>query len=682
MNLAKIQTPEDFLSIIPTALEKNIQFRMSLHSSIATDKEAQYDYMAMCLAKPQIAFNTALFTYDPRQPMGLKNRPFIIRPKQSILIDEIAEAINDQHNLIVDKSREEGATEIITKMMALYWWLKPQVYFLVGSRKEDLVDRSVEYKDGRLVGPHQTLFHKIMYGIFNLPVWVKINISKKNCFLQNLDNASMIEGESTNESFGAGNRATAVLVDEVARIEPDVAQYIIDNIQDTSPCCIYNSTHFRWGSGHPYAKLLRSNRIRTVTLGFEDNPEKNSGLYMSPVEDFIEISDIDYYRRICPTLFNDIEPKRPFSYTEYKEKVTNLPEDIYEQCKDIKFVADGGEANFKRERSVWYDYQESRGRSRTDIAQNILRIPQGSADMFFDEATIHKIRSVYEREPDYKGEIKFDNINNKISNIRFETTGRKQNLKWWGKVNFIKDKNDSPIGYVDTSHNYIVSCDISRGTGASNSVLTILDVNKSELIGVYANPFIDVTDFAEFAVAVCKWLGDAYLIWEANGPGDTFDKRIAKLGYSKVYINVNERRITRRRSQNKGWRSTPGVNGSKMDMLSHLDTALTESLKSERNYRYVIIHDSALINEIEDYIFMPGRVDVNLSNSITDESGAKYAHGDRVISLGMCILACNEQRPASLKKYKTPLSNSFEARFREFNEEQIKNKRTLRKYRY
>jgi len=669
IELAKIETPDDFLNCIPTEIKANIAFRQKLHSILADDEGARTDYMEMCMIKPQIAFNSAFWTYDPRQLPGLENRPFIIRPKQSIMIDSIKDAINNQHNIIVDKSREEGATEVICKMLSLYWWLRPQVYFLVGSRKEDLVDRSVEYKDGRLVGPHQTLFHKIMYGIVNLPAWVNINTAKKNCFLQNLDNNSMIEGESTNESFGAGNRATAVLVDEVARIEPDVAQYIIDNIQDTSPCCIYNSTHFRWGSGHPYAKLLRSNRVKTVTLGFEDNPEKNSGLYWSPIEDLVEIKDIKYYRGICPEVFNEIEANKSFSYTTYKEKIQDLPDEIYQKCKDIKFVADGGEANFKRDRSVWFDEQEARGRSKTDIAQNILRIPQGSADMFFDEATIHKLRSVRESKPDYTGEIKFDNIKSVITNIRFELTGIKQNLKWWG---------DLP----DKTHNFIVACDISRGTGASNSVMAICDVNKNELVGLYVNPFIDVTDFAELAVATCIWLGNAYLIWEANGPGDTFDKRVAKLGYNKIYINVNERKITRKRTQNRGWRSTPGVNGSKMDMLSHLDAALTESLKQERYYRYIIIHDKALINELEDYIFMPGRIDVDLSNSIIDESGARYAHGDRVISVGLCVLAMNEARPADLRKNREPPSESFEARFREFNEEQEKNKRKMRTYRF
>lgn len=675
--ISKINSPEDLFLVLngfPTNIIENIEARRELHKILADDEEKQSWYKAACLIKPQVAFDSAFWTYDPRQPPGYENRPFILRPKQRVMIDEIKDAIDSQHNLIVDKSREEGATEVICKMFALYWWLRPQVYFLVGSRKEDLVDKSVEYKESILVGPHQTLFHKIMYGIVNLPAWVKINISKKNCFLQNLENNSMIEGESTNESFGAGNRATAVLVDEVARIEPDVAQYIIDNIQDTSPCCIYNSTHFRWGSGHPYAKLLRSNRVTTVTLGFEDNPEKNKGMYWSPVEDIIEIKDIDYYRVACPEVFNEIEADKPFSYTQYREKIELLPDDIYNKCKSIKFVADGGESNFKRERSVWFDEQVARGRSKTDIAQNILRVPQGSADMFFDEATIHKLRSIYEREPNHVGDIKFKNIKNKLFDIYFEEGSLKKNFRWWGYL-----RNGS---VPDLTHNYIVACDISRGTGASNSVMAVCDVNKNELIGLYVNPFIDVTDFAELAVATCKWLGNAYLIWEANGPGDTFDKRISKLGYNRLYINVNERRMVRRRSLNRGWRSTPGPNGSKLDMLSHLDAALTESIKPERYYRYIIIHDKYLINELEDYIFMPGRVDADRSNSVVDDSGAKYAHGDRVIATGLCIIAMNEARPADLREKREPPTSSFEHRFRKWKEEQEIIKRTARTYRY
>lgn len=296
--LSKINTPEDFLNIIPSDLVENIEFRQNLHSYLAKDEVAQKNYLEMCFAVPRIFFNSGLWVYDADSIPGYRNRPFILRePKQSYFVERIKHAIDNQHDLAADKSRKEGATEIICKMFVLYWLLSPLTSFLVGSRKEDLVDQSIEIKNGVLIGPHQCLFHKIMYAINTLPAWMKINYLKKHRFLQNLDNGAMIEGEATNESFGAGNRAVAVLVDEVARIEPPTAQHIIDNIRDTSKCCIYNSTHFRFGAGHPYAKLLRSNKVEIVVLGYEDNEEKNRGAYYSEKPGEVTILDTDYYKQ-------------------------------------------------------------------------------------------------------------------------------------------------------------------------------------------------------------------------------------------------------------------------------------------------------------------------------------------------------------------------------------------------
>jgi hypothetical protein len=303
----KVDSPGAFWGTIPRDLVGNIKFRIGLHKYLAGDKGAQQVFLEMGMSKPAILFDSCLFTYNPRKPIGEQNLPFILRPQQVRFVDALQDAIENEHDLAVDKTRDEGATEVICKMFSLYFWLRPDVYFLVGSRKEDLVDRSVEVKHGRLVGPHQTLMHKILYGLHNLPLWTTLNITKKHLVLQNLDNNSMIEGESTNESFGAGNRATAVLVDEAARIEPDVCQYIIDNVGDVSNTCIWNSTHFRWGSGHPYAALLRSEKIPVFTLGYETNIEKAAGLYYSPKKDVVDIVDIEYWKNRAPEIFEYAE---------------------------------------------------------------------------------------------------------------------------------------------------------------------------------------------------------------------------------------------------------------------------------------------------------------------------------------------------------------------------------------
>ena len=254
--------------------------------------------------------------------------------------------------------------------------------------------------------------------------------------------------------------------------------------------------------------------------------------------------------------------------------------------------------------------------------------------------------------------------------IKFQRGGP-QTLKWWGKL---------PKGRPRQDHNYIVSCDISRGTGASNSVATITDVNTSEQVGSYVNPFIDVTDFAELAVALCLWCGggtkSAYLMWEGNGPGDTFRNRIRKMHYSFVYYKVDNKKKTRKRSSNKvyGWWSSDGINGTKPMLLSDFDAALSESLVKHKRFPHYIIHDIQLVRELRDYIFLGDRSAIGLSSQATETSGARFAHGDRVISAAMAMLGMMEQPKAQAKKVKAETKNCLAARMRQRSEDAEKAK--------
>jgi hypothetical protein len=599
-------------------------------------------------------FNSCYWTFNPKHESRLRNVPFILRPAQEVAIKTLKRAIDEGFDVAIDKSREEGASEILCKLFLHYWLFEPDTYLLVGSRKEELVDQSTDIKAGRVIGPHQTLFHKILYGLANLPVWWKVQFTKRHRFLQNLENGSMIEGEATNESFGAGNRATAVLIDEVARIEPEPAQYIIDNIHDTTACCIYNSTHFRWGAGHPYAKLLRSNKIEIITLGWEDNPEKNVGMYRSPKKGFVEIKDISYYKRNYPDVFLFIRDSQ----------VVEVEECLDKKYPELRFVADGGESNFGHWRSVWFDKEVlDRARSTMDIAQNILRIPQGSADMFFDNAMVERIKTRFVEPPTRRYDIKWTySEDGKVKDFSCQEQS-KGRLKWWG---------DLVSGRPNKEHNYVVACDISFGKGASNSVAAVCDVNTSEIVGMAVDPFMSITDFADYAVALCKWANNAYLIWEANGPGNEFDHRVHFNQYARVYISKPERQRVRHQQNLRGWQSTPGINGSKIDMLNRLDAALMESLRDDKTGTYIVVHDEEALRELDDYIFDVHKIDVNPSNSVTDSSGAKYAHGDRVIAIGMAVLAVELSPKAVIQRKSEPPVESVEYRMRESKAEKIR----------
>lgn len=647
--------PARFIEAIPRDPVANIEFRKDLHSFLAENAVAQKLYMYNVSENPAILFNSSLWTYSPKQASGCHNVPFILRPAQEVAIATLKRAIDEEFDVAIDKSRDEGASEMLCKLFLHYWLFGNESYFLIGSRKEELVDQSTDIKFGRVIGPHQTLFHKILYGLANLPAWWHVNFNKRHRFLQNMDNGSMIEGEATNESFGAGNRATAVLVDEVARIEPEPAQYIIDNIRDVTNCCIFNSTHFKWGAGHPYAKLLRSNKIKVITLGFEDNPMKNYGMYRSPKRGYIEIKDIDYYRQKNPEIFTSIQAGELVDVTKLEAENAGL-----------RFVSDGGESNFGRWRSVWFDNEVlDRDRSLMDIAQNILRVPQGSSDMFFDNAVVERIRSKYGCKPSLRGEItyKFSPEGTVCSESWIQKS--KGRLKWWGELVNGRPRKD---------HAYIVSCDISYGRGASNSVLAVCDVVTSEIVGLFADPYLAIYDFADLAVAVSKWAHNALLIWESNGPGNEFDHRIRFQRYTRVFIPKPERARFSSNQNHRGWQSTPGDNGTKIDMLNRLDSALTESLKETQTSTFIIIHDEDTTRELDDYSFDVHKTDVNPSNSITDSSGAKYAHGDRVIAVGMAVLAMERHPKLKAAQSQEPPKESFEGRFREWKREKSKNK--------
>ena len=650
---------------------------------MALDAGMYYAYLELCRNKPQILFNSAFWVYEARAMPGKQNVPFILRPQQEIGIDRLKYAIDNAtemnpHNLIFDKSREEGATEIICKMFATYFLLYNDMSFLVGSRKEELVDLGVRIptKGAGVPGQHKSLFHKVLYGLWNLPEYMRPNMFKSHLSLENLDNGSKIGGEATTDNFAAGDRAKAVLVDEAARIEPNVAQYIIDNIQDVTPCCIFNSTHFKWGSGHPYAKLINSNKVEVITLGWEHNPVKNFGLYNSPEMDVIQIYDIDYYREKCSTIFNEIEAHKSFIYSDLQLKVAESSDEVQEQMGGISFVADGGERLFSCDRSPWLDGQEARGRRKQDIAINILRIPQGSADQFFDDMNLVRIEKKFVKEPTYTGTLKYEIKDKRPVDIEFKRGGPKL-LKWWGPL---------PNGKPRQDHNYIVSCDISMGTGASNSVATITDVNTSEVVGLYVNPNIDVYDFAELAVALCLWTGggsrNTYLIWEANGPGISFTSRVRKIGYSFVYYKVNEKKKSRKRPGNKeyGWTSTKGENGTKNALLQEFDAALSQSLVTKKIFPYLVIHDMQTVRELRDYIFQGGTLDVGLSSQATESSGSRYSHGDRVIATALSLLGMREQPKAKVKQARKVRKDTLLYRMREREKEFVRKRNKIGKW--
>jgi len=622
--------------------------RKELHSFLSSNKGKER-YLALCFVDPVLWFNTALWTFNSQSRPGYRDIPFILWPHQEKAVRAIKVAIDKGMNgeptdLFFLKSRKQGATYIILGMYLLYFLVSPNSKFLLGSRKEQLVDDGCELVDGVLVGSEESLFYKFLYMINTLPEYLQPKTYKKKLFIQSLDNNSAVRGDTTNIGFGKSFRSTSVMVDEAAQIEPPMASWLLENLADTSECCIFNSTKGPWGGAHPYDRAMAAHPDNTIKLSFFDCPNQNYGRYSSPKDGQVIMKDLAYFQKAYPGVYDDVEEGEVV--------------DTSTLGGGYSFIADAGVSNFGIDRTVWLDSDEKRpGRTERGKAQNILCLDSGSTETFFDFSLMSKLRERVE-EPRYRGDIIYVVSDKSISDVEFVLGGSKSLVSWWGELKY---------GRPLQGHSYAVGADLSRGTGASNSVCAVKDVNTDELVGLLVTAYHPRPSFAELTVAFCDWIGGSVpplLNWEENGAPE-FYERLDELGYYSLYKREGAPNSTRKWANAYGWKNTTGQSGTKISMLNKLDAALRESLRDNPQFSRLILYDNQTMNEMEGYTFADKRIDVGPVSMITESSGAKASHGDRVIAMGLAEMASSQQAKGSEEEYRIIHPGSFAARMRD-----------------
>ncbi len=661
LSMKLFDNEDSFYHLIPRDINENLEFRLQLHKVLDKDVSLQKIYLQMVNKNYKILFNSSLWTSNPRLPVGHRNQPFILRPKQEILVDSLVDCIHQQRDIGINKSRDEGATECVTKVFAIMAMLEREGYFIVGSRVKELVDS---------IGDPYTLFAKIDQVFDTIPSWLKKlvgPINRKDMQLEIPSNESVIKGETTNESFSAGRRSTAILLDEFGRVDPRVAESIEGSIHDVTGCVVYGSTHW-FGENHAFNKNLKKSTTKVINLLWYENPVKSAGLYKTPDYNEIEIVDKNYYLNKYPGIFTKEGPWE-FKLSEFEN---NLISNGY-VGESPRFIADKCEmlppgAIY---RSPWHDTEEEKRKGNLrDFVSNIWGSPVGSQDSVFNSITLTQIEASCIRKPGFQGDISFErDEEGTIGRVRVKEGG-KGRLSWYG---VLKD------GLPDQTHNYVIGCDISLGTGNSNSTAVILDVNTHEVMGVWACPSTPCEEFADIVTAMGRWLGEAYVIFENNGgQGVNFGRRLHKNRYYRVYTQRSEDAKTHKMLNKWGWSSNPN---SKSDVLSELGIALSEGLKKNPTYISCIIHDQDILDELRSYIFYENG-DIGSTECMDLTSGARKRHGDRVIALALCVLGSKYQMKAPKKVEQKITTNTWQERVQKAEEQEEEEARYRRTYRF
>ena len=290
--------PKDFYAIIPTDIVGNIKFRIELHKLLATDEKFQNVFLEMCRQYYPIFFSSVAWTLNPQKPPGERNQPFIPRPAQLPAIERLVKCIDEGRDAGIDKTRKQGASEICCKVFAAKCLLETNAHFILGSRKKELVDN---------FGDPYTLFAKVDNVLECLPSWWKLRCkydpknNRKDMNIVIPETNSSMNGETTNESFSAGSRATAILLDEFGRVDYTVAEAIEGSVHDVCNCVVYSSTHWL-GINHTFNKCLQKSSTELIRLLWFDNYDEAKGLYKTEQPGEVELIDVDYWLSTYPEL--------------------------------------------------------------------------------------------------------------------------------------------------------------------------------------------------------------------------------------------------------------------------------------------------------------------------------------------------------------------------------------------
>jgi len=585
-------------SLVPKDVDANILFRIELLERCAGDASFAAKQKQMCREDILYYINAYVFTSDPRLlKKGLPSRiPFVTYEFQDDDILEMANSVISGEDVGIAKSRDMGASWMCLVVFEWFWHFYKDLNFLITSRNEKYVD---------VAGNPKCLFWKIDFIHENQPRWllpdgrwlILKDPQRKSLHLGNEETGSIIDGESTTGDIGRGDRRTAMLIDEHAAFQKGEGFRVMSASRDTSDCRIFNSTP--QGSDNAFYEVIHNTpAVNVIRMHWSRHPDKAEGSYrFDKITNKIELLD-DFTGMVWQS-------------TKFEKRRKVLYPGNYQFRRDGKI------------RSPWYDWQCDRCANDKEVAQELDIDFVGSDYLFFDPPTVQLYIDKYCKPPMSIGDIEYDPNTGDFK--RYAEDG-KGNLQLWLQL---RD------GRPPAEGRYIIGSDVSAGTGASNSVTSVVDETTGEKVAVFISPDLKPTEFALQTIAVAKFFNRGGMIWDGSGPtGETFKKTVLDKGYGNIYYRRNEDKVGRPISDKPGYFLT---NNTRTSILQDYRYALTRL--------FIINRSKSGLKECLQFVHRTdGTVEHRKSSNDLDPTGARSAHGDEVIADALCCKMMEERR--------------------------------------
>ena len=538
-----------------------------------------------------------LYTFRPQDYGSERYVPFVPYPGQVALILEAEKAIREGYPVIYFKAREQGMTELLMAVYHKMWTFMRDIVLGVSSKREIDVDSAEQ---------PMALLQRFDRFTARLPSFLQPKAEPTartggGGMRLNNDNGSMIKGSSTTKDMFRSDRCTSILCDEFATVEN--GQAVIAGITDSCPsgAIFYCSTPQAGANGFNYA--LDKGIGKIITYHWWNHPDKVKGLYTSVGGERHILDDTFAGEILLPEKGDVVRYQFPGNYP---------------------YVLDG------EYRSPAYDRKEREKGSKKWMQQEWGCVRYGVGDRYYDLRVLEAHEHDYAQDPWARGELQFSfDYDRRIVRFKQFEPGGLGRLLLWTMLD--------AVGQPARNHAYALGCDVAYGTGASNSVCAILDVNLRQFVAEWVCPNTSPEDFARVAVALAKWCGGeprALLLWDGNGPGLMFGREVQKLRYSRVYRKKNEQALNAATSKTPGYFT--GHGDAKNILLGEFRGSLGRGEYTVRS--------AEVLREAKEYIWLPSG-DIAPAALSEDSSGARTAHGDRVIAYALACVGALDIRP-------------------------------------
>lgn len=579
---------------VPKSLIENVKFRRSVIRQCRTDRLRRRAMMEACRLDGLFWINCFCWQFNP-QHEGAEVGPFITWDFQDEAFRQILAAIEDRHDLVVEKSREMGASWLC--LLAMDWLSRFHTHkkFLLVSRSEEAVDKTEE---------PDSLMWKLDFVHKMLPDWMAGVRGRARRRLSYKRTESRITGQASTGKAGVGGRATAAFIDEFSQIDAD--REVLARTADTTKCRIFNFTHTHTGTAA--ADLAQRPDVKKLVMHWSQHPEKNRGLYQVDAQGRVET----------------LEP-------------------TYRYPADYSFVIDGSPTGgpYPGLRSPWYDAECRRRGSSRAVAMDLDINPSGASAQFYEPLTIRRLAEKA-RDPLWRGDLFHATDSARPVELVTQEDGP---LQLWVQPGMTSEGKVCRV----TPGTYVVSADLGTGQGATPSCLSVFDCTRRMKVATGTYLWKDAKQMACLAVSMCRLFVDAdgesaLLGWETPGPGLIFGNEVVKqIGFRKIYWKTELFHDEERQSDLPGWHANPQ---SKL----HLHEGYRSALSSGE----YVNPDKASLEECLGYVHSQGSVDHPKAKKNADPASEGTNHGDHVVADALGWLLAVRRGTGFVKKEEPP----------------------------